>query len=58
MTRPESDRYEFHLNRHKDEYPQDMQEIGEAFGLFNEDGTLKSFDEILSEEIDKFIEGE
>jgi hypothetical protein len=47
MVQPESDPI-----RHKDEYPPDMQEAGEVLGLFNDDGTLKSFNQIIKESIE------
>jgi len=33
--------------RHRDAYPEDMQEVGDILDLFNDDGTLKSFEELL-----------
>jgi len=35
--------------RHRDEYPKDMQEVGDELDLFDDDGNLKSFDQIMNE---------
>jgi hypothetical protein len=37
------------MAKHRDELTYSMQEAGDALGLFHEDGTLKSFDEIIEE---------
>jgi hypothetical protein len=41
-----------HDARHRDEYPEDMQEVGDALGLFNDDGSLKGFDQIMDEALE------